>query len=638
MPRRVTLVANEIRGFRPAGGLGTATTYLALALARMGHSVEILLGMHSPGAIDPHWESVYRSAGVRLRPVPDSDEPVEPPNFVLAHKVGLALRSDPPDVVVVHDLGGPAYTALRLRQAGIACANTLFVVFCHGTRRYAMDLAGRVRVKDLRHVLAVAVNEQASVELADVVVSPSQYLVDWMRGQGWRLPERTLVIPYLTQASATGEPVERRPVIEGQRVERLVFFGRLDERKGLKLFAAGLNALEPHLLHGVEVEFLGKTSATWTRARIEALLAGETKRALRQVSFSTELDQHEALARLRRRGTLAVMPSLQENSPNAVYECLEHGIPFVASDVGGVSELIASDDHDRVLFEPTAAGVEAVLRRVLSAGCVPRPAEPARSIETAYVQWEEVIETRPQPQPDVTDGPVDVVVVRRSSGGNVARCVAALERQRYRDFQVTIGEGSSVAAARQAGLDKGSAPYVLFLDSDDIPDPELLATLLRAQATSGADVVSCGLRVHTEDGQATLHFFGGRPGGLGALTNQYGSVALYRRRALDRLAGDYPADADPEWPLLARLAARGAQIVSVPTPLVMRTARPATIETHRADALLAVEQLEQALPPPLRATARLAAGLAAATTTPTPITPRIKPLRSIARRLLRGVR
>ena len=50
------------------------------------------------------------------------------------------------------------------------------------------------------------------------------------------------------------------------------------------------------------------------------------------------------------------MPSLQENSPNTVYECLEQGIPFIASNVGGVPELIAPDDHARVLFEPTRRG------------------------------------------------------------------------------------------------------------------------------------------------------------------------------------------------------------------------------------------------------------------------------------------
>src|SRR5205085_10643492 len=103
------------------------------------------------------------------------------------------------------------------------------------------------------------------------------------------------------------------------------FFGRVDERKGLKLFSSALNALEPELLHGLELEFVGRTTTNWTAARAEGLLAAETKQALASVSFKGELDQREALGRLMRRGTVAVMPSLQENSPNAIYECLERG-------------------------------------------------------------------------------------------------------------------------------------------------------------------------------------------------------------------------------------------------------------------------------------------------------------------------
>ena len=68
--RRVTVIAHELRGFHPVGGMGTATTFLALALARLGHSVEILLGKHAPQSIDPTWQSLYDDAGIAIRPVP----------------------------------------------------------------------------------------------------------------------------------------------------------------------------------------------------------------------------------------------------------------------------------------------------------------------------------------------------------------------------------------------------------------------------------------------------------------------------------------------------------------------------------------------------------------------------------------
>jgi glycosyltransferase involved in cell wall biosynthesis len=551
--RKVTILTYELRGLTPVGGMGTATTHLALALARAGHSVDILLGWQDASLLDSYWRGVYEGAGVEVRSAPPSGEKVDSWHFGVMRNVELALRADPPDVVVAHDFYAPAYSALRLRQAGLAFSDCLFVVFCHGTRRYVADTSRQLYVKDLRTLLSVGMLERASVELADAVVSPSAYLVDWMRGEGWRLPEQTHVIPYVTRSGAEGGQHPRAHLAD--RVERLAFFGRLDEKKGLREFAAGLNALEPELLGRVELELLGKPTATWPVERVAALFSEQTTRALRALTFETDLDQHEALARLKRPGTVAVMPSLLDNSPNTVYECLELGVPFLASDVGGVHELIAPADRERVLFEPTASGVEAALRRVLAGGA--RPAAPSFDAATSIRRWTEVLRLPP-------------------------------------------------SARRPAGTSE--EPFALLIDDADVPDDDLVPTLERAQAASGADVVTCAVRL--PDG---VRFFAGDPGGLGVLGNDYGTVALIRRSLLDEPTGARPSEHDPRWPLLAGLAAAGAEIVSIPVPLVTSQRRPGTIEEHPADALLAVKELERSLPPAAAGLARLAAGLAATT-------------------------
>jgi glycosyltransferase involved in cell wall biosynthesis len=565
--RRIAFVADELLGYA-GNGMGTSTTFVSLALARMGHSVEVIFaGPTRSGSVDPEWQRLYDEAGVRIREVPQGEQRVEPGYFSGTRDVEAVLRADPPDIVVVQDLGAPAYTAIRLRRLGLAFEDTLFVVFCHGTRQWITDVSRKVRVLPGAH--AIAVLERASVELADAVVSPSAYLADWMRGEGWHLPEQTFVIPHVSRAGATGQPPPT-PAASASRIDRLAFFGRLEERKGVRPFAAALNALEPELLERLDVSFIGRTTPPWPVEAIKELLSEPTRRTLRSLTFETTLDQHEALDQLRRPGTLAVMPSYEENSPNTVYECLENRIPFIASNAAGIRELVAPDDRDRVLFEPTGEGIAETLRRTLADGDAP-PARAAFDDADSLRRWEDVLSLPAQPLPPagVTTG--------------------------------TVGP-----------------EWLLLQDDADVPEPDLVDTLVRAQQVSGADVVTCGLFVG-----GAIYLFPGEPGALGLLGNGYGTVALVRRSLLG------PDATDARWPLLARLSAASAKIVSVPIPLVSSAAPPASLDTHPTEALRVMEHFEGALPRDLRSLAELVTRTAAEPSRPA------ARARSVARRAAR---
>jgi hypothetical protein len=143
---------------------------------------------------------------------------------------------------------------------------------------------------------------------------------------------------------------------------------------------------------------------------------------------------------------------------------------------------------------------------------------------------------------------------------------------------------------------------VLVRDEGDVLDEDCIETLARAQATSGADAVTCGVRL--ESGIERL--FLGEPHGLGLLANHYGVVGLIRRSLL----ADGAEQEDP-WPLLARLSLEGATIVSVPRALAHRRKPPGDVEGDAAAALLVAHEFERHLPPGLRSLARLGAGLAA---------------------------
>jgi hypothetical protein len=160
--------------------------------------------------------------------------------------------------------------------------------------------------------------------------------------------------------------------------------------------------------------------------------------------------------------------------------------------------------------------------------------------------------------------------------------------------------------------------FTLIVDEHDQPEPNLEETLRHAQAASGADVVTCGVRVGGKE-----QLFLGDAGGLGLIDNHYGAAALVRRS----LIGDAQ---EAMWPRLARLVTGGAQIVSVPRALVERSKE---ITQSPADALQVARRFEERLPPALRSLARLAAGLAAADAAGAP--PRPSRLRRLVERMTR---
>src|SRR5436190_7970451 len=414
-PRDITIVASELLGRAGTGGAGTADSLLAVALGRHGHQVRLLVasGRHI-GELNTKWARIYADAGVRVS-VLERARGVRPPYLAPPLEVYHALRDAPPEVVVVDEWRGLGWAALRARQTALALVDTAYVVHCHSPGRVLTAFAQKV--PDTFDRFGEELAERASIELADAVVSPSAWLLNWMREHAWPVPDDARVIQYVRQPAALGETPPSAP--EQQRVRRLVFFGQLREGKGIRIFLSALDRIDRALLDGVEVLFLGGDRPPWTSERIAEAVPTVLKERPASVRVESRLDRDAALAELRRPGTLAVMPSLLDNSPNTVSECSEHGIPFVATQVGGIPELVAAEDRPRVLCRPTPDDLAEALTRALVSSDGFAPARAARGAAESVSEWLDVVETaRPAKRREA--GPATAVTVV-ASGQESAR-------------------------------------------------------------------------------------------------------------------------------------------------------------------------------------------------------------------------
>ncbi|MEK0085644.1 glycosyltransferase [Benzoatithermus flavus] len=649
---KICIATLDIVGPIRNGGIGTAYTQLALLLAQAGHEVTIayLLGEQGEQGSLREWQRWYAERGIVFRPVRlDARLRLQgPPQRGDAYRTYIWLRELPERFDVVHfpEWRGYGYYAMLAKRLGLDFQDTTFCVGTHSPTLWH-TLGNGVVVSEL-HQIDLHWLEAQSIALADLVVSPSRYMLDWIREQGWTLPERAMVLPNVMLDAPI--PAERPG---NAMVTELVFFGRLEERKGLGLFCDAMDRLAPTLDRQVEVTFLGKPGQihgqpgpAFAAERAEAW--GLPWRVI------TDLDRDAALAYLARPGRLAVIPSLIENSPYTVLECLAAGIPFLAAGIGGVPELVAEPDRARTCFVPTPPALARALGAALhdgvaAAGC----AFDVAANNRRWLELHEELARRPaasMASPVVVEQPlVSVCLVHRNRPRFLEQAVRSLEAQDYPHFEVVLVDDGSdrpealacldrlepaferrgwrivrqanryLGAARNAAAAAARGDYLLFMDDDNIADPDELSTFVKAALASGADILTCVLRPFRGDHPGSgehepLWLPVGANLSLGLFENCFGDANALIRRACFEALGGFSEDfgvGHEDWELFARAVLRGFTLHVVPEPLFWyRVSDTGMLRSGHmvADFQRSLRPYLEAVPAALRDTLRLAHG------------------------------
>lgn len=633
----VCFVVTEILGTRPFGGIATATTHAALVLARHGYDVELVYCGPDVG-VEPAWDRRYADAGINVRLLARA-RPVGPRMVADSYRLYELLRRTPPDVVVFQDWGGLGFCSGLAKRAG-ELTSTRLVHIVHGPGDWLREANGRQQV-DVDDV-ATAWMERRSAELADTVVGPSRYLLDWMADRGWDLPADRHAIPYFTEGHVADVERPLREARAPQPLSELVFFGRLEERKGVAVFAEALNLLGAERLRDVAITFLGRQEPL-TEDAVRKLLLPRLQ-ALVDVRFLSDLDQAAARAYLAGPGRVAVMPSLLDNSPNVIYECIEDRIPFLASSTGGNGELVHPDDRSAVLFTPTPGALADALGALLDAGHPPAPARPAFDGVASLEAWRRVLRPTEAPPTAATTSRVAIVVPHHDQHRHLRDAVASAVGQQGAAVEVVVVDDGStdpaslaaladvesepwarpvrvlrqanryLGAARNTGIAATDAPYVAFCDDDDVLEPDFVATLLGVAERTGAAAVVCSLRNReVDDGGEFVDgvldpvwvFLDGAVE-IGTVWNAFGGAGmLVRRDALLEVGGfhEQRGVGHEDWDVLARLVLAGHRVASVPAPLYQYRIRPGSMirtTSQYRNAMLVCDSYAAVLPAALR--------------------------------------
>ena len=588
-PLRICIATYEFVGPTKTGGIGTAYTSLAEALAEAGHEVKVLyLGLRTPEderVPFSHWVDRYAAKGIELIELPEDDLPrvfyghFEAKRSYLAYMwLAEADRERPFDVIHFPETLGHGYYTQLAKQQGWAFDTATIAIGIHSSTSWVVEtnrttfLTGQEFAADFL--------ERTSVELADVVISPSAYMVDWMQNKGWGLPERVFIQQYVRSRVVA----ESAPEQHGG-IDEIVFFGRLETRKGIMLFCDALDRLaEEGGLPGIPITFMGKQTAVehehadvyiWRRAK-EGNWPWEWK-------VIDDYGQPEAVAYLRGNGVrrLAVMPSLVDNTPNTVMEALALRIPFITSRVGGTAELIHPLDLGRATFDPRgrggASGLATALREAVEAGDFrpPRPAVDSKPNEKVHLDWHAGVaratrEAGREQDPDLATVTVSAPVIA-GEGANGRLTAESLEAQDHHALDVIAVSDDSGGRpdALNRGAREAAGTYLLFLEDGAVAEPTFVSSLVRVAERTGADVVSSAARWSVGAAEGIRPPEGGPPV-AGLFYRCFGDGGyLIRREAFEALGGfDPEVEPAEDHHLLCRAALEGRRIETVPEPLI----------------------------------------------------------------------
>jgi glycosyltransferase involved in cell wall biosynthesis len=252
------------------------------------------------------------------------------------------------DLIEFPDWLAFGFRTIQARRTSRCLDSARLCVKLHATSAWQRD--GNHNWPEGPSDLALDYRERYAFENADVQMSPSRYMLDYVERQGWKVGDAVVAYPF-------PDPVVPTPRINDQTPTEVVFFGRLEIRKGLDLFLDSVVDLPSK----VDVTFLGRDTVLPSGELATAHIA--RRMGARPFKIQTNFMREQALEYLAAENRLSVIASLSETFGFTVAECAVNGLPFIAARAGGTAEVIPDlAVQEGLFFEPNSRDLRRCLK------------------------------------------------------------------------------------------------------------------------------------------------------------------------------------------------------------------------------------------------------------------------------------
>lgn len=521
--KNIAIVTSELSGLPACGGIGSANFGLARTLVDNDYSVYIIYTKWLPIDREKIYKKLFKDEyGIELLFLDhDSTEFIAPFELRIQHSLYdfFINFNKKIDVCITQDyLGEAALISIHKRLID-SLSDAKFITVTHGPSIWTRS-ANNLPVKNEQE-LYLSDLERVTIENSEYLVSPSKYLINFLISKNYDINDSHIIQNIL--------PVDFMSFKSKNftSVRKIIFFGRLEPRKGVKLFIEAIKLIPQKLANNLEIEFLAKPGSISFNSISDEL--SEFK-----IKLISNLDQEGAARYLEKwaHNALVVVPSYDENSPSVVIEMLEIGVRFLASRVGGIPELISENDIDQVTFYTKPYDLaDKITRSLLNTEF--EKARPRKNSSQRKQCWLDFIDkitkleivkshkiAHSSPEHEERNPTVTVCVTTFNRPKFLAECLNSIVEQDYGNLKcIIINDGGKeeavkklvksfgehiqieyvyqenkyLGAARNTALEHVDTEFVFFIDDDDLMAKDAITRLINVQNLTGADYVLTSL-------------------------------------------------------------------------------------------------------------------------------------------------
>ncbi|MDY6782545.1 MAG: glycosyltransferase [Cyanobacteriota bacterium] len=242
---------------------------------------------------------------------------------------------------------GLGYRTVQAKRAGVLGKNCAIAVTLHSGQEWLAEAHESYTSTAPHWFWQTNHYERYSFERADFAFFPSYFLKEKVERYGWKT-SHALHLPYCFSPlePSSQKLILREDLQQAIATNRIsvIFFGRLEERKGLFDFLEAIQLLDSRLTDQIQFLFLGKS----VPLQVLGLQGLDSQQYIQQVLGSnyqykivTDLFSREAIQFIRQLNSpIVCLTSSQENFPHTALEMGQLSISLVVADTGGFRETL----------------------------------------------------------------------------------------------------------------------------------------------------------------------------------------------------------------------------------------------------------------------------------------------------------